>query len=177
MEKETLKKIFDFIKKNDNRNVPFIWKLLNNEPFTEEELNIKGNLELVNSKITSLPEGLKVGKHLFLAYSKITSLPKGLEVGGNLHLNYTSISSLPNDLKIRGLLDLYSCKDLISLPEGFEVGGRLYLNETNITSLPKGLKVGGNLHITRTPLRKYKDEQLREMIKPGIIEGKIIRYR
>lgn len=156
MEKETLKKIFDFIKKNDNRNVPFIWKLLNNEPFTEEELNIKGNLELVDSKITSLPEGLKVGGWLNLTYSRIESLPEGLEVGGEVSLGYTNITSLP---------------------DGFEVGGRLYLNETKITSLPKGLKVGGNLHITRTPLRKYKDEQLREMIKPGVIEGKIIRYR
>ena len=42
MEKETLKKIFNFLEKNDNRNVPFTWKLLNNEPLTEKDLNIEG---------------------------------------------------------------------------------------------------------------------------------------
>ena len=156
METETLKNILDFLKQNENRNIPFMWKLKNNEPFTEEELNIKGNLDLVFTRIKSLPDGLKVGGNLNLTESYIESLPEGLEVGGEVSLGYTNITSLP---------------------DGFEVGGRLYLNETKITSLPKGLKVGGNLHITRTPLRKYKDEQLREMIKPGVIKGKIIRYR
>ena len=112
---------------------------------------------------------------MFLAYSKITSLPKGLKVGGNLHLNYTSISSLPNDLKIRGFLDLYSCKDLISLPEGLKVGKYLNLKDTKITSLPKGLEVRGVLYIENTPLRKYTDGQLREMVYPGFIKGKISR--
>ena len=89
---------------------------------------------MINSKITSLPEGLKVGGYLTLSHTNVTSLPKGLEVGKNL-----------------------------------------YLRHTNITSLPKGLKVYGKLHIENALLRKYTDDQLREMVKPGFINGEIFR--
>jgi hypothetical protein len=64
---------------------------------------------------------------------------------------------------------------ITSLPEGLKVGSNLGLGNTNITSLPKGLKVGGNLPIRNTTLLKYSDDELREMIKPGFIEGKIFR--
>jgi len=56
-----------------------------------------------------------------------------------------------------------------------KVGGTLYLTDTIITSLPKGLKVGNSLFIGDTPLEKYTDDELREMVKPGFIKGKIKR--
>jgi hypothetical protein len=31
------------------------------------------------------------------------------------------------------------------------------------------------LHIANTPLTKYSDDELREMVKPGFIKGSIIR--
>jgi len=37
------------------------------------------------------------------------------------------------------------------------------------------LKVNGGVNIKLTSLTKYTDEELREMIKPGFIKGKIIR--
>jgi hypothetical protein len=37
------------------------------------------------------------------------------------------------------------------------------------------LKVGGDLDIRETELIRYSDDELREMIKPGFIKGKIIR--
>ena len=65
----------------------------------------KGNLDLSNTPITSLPNGLTVGGYLYLRNTKITSLPNGLTVGGNLYLWDTPITSLPNDLKVED--DLY----------------------------------------------------------------------
>jgi hypothetical protein len=135
MEKEALKRIFEFLKDKEQHNLPFVWMQKNNIPFTEEELNVKGNL--------------------VLDYTEITSLPEGLKVGGNL--------------------DLHRCRELTSLPEGLKVGGGLYIRGTNITSLPKGLKVGNSLFIGDTPLEKYTDDELREMIKPGFIKGVILR--
>ena len=139
MKKETLKRIFDFLEDNEGKKHKekgsFLWKITFNEPLTKEELNVKGNLDLRNSNIESLPEGLKVGSNLYLQRSKITSLPKGLKVGGDLDLRYSKI----------------------------------------ITSLPEGLKVGGDLFIIYSPLKKYTDDQLREMIKPGFIKGTIYR--
>jgi hypothetical protein len=105
MEKETLKKIFDFLEKNDNKDKSFSIKLMLNEPLTKEELTIVGDLDLAFTKITSLPEGLEVGGALYLRGSpNITSLPKGLKVGSDLNLDDTNIASLPKGLQVEDSL-------------------------------------------------------------------------
>ena len=104
--------------------------------------------------IPLIEEDLEVGGDLDLRDSKITSLPEGLKVGGDLDLTYTNIKSLPKGLK---------------------VGGDLYLMFSTISSLPKGLEVGGGLYIYGTPLQKYTDDELIEMIKPGFIKEWIFR--
>ena len=135
MKNEALKRIFEFLEDKEEHKAPFIWKLENDIPLTEEDLNIEGNLNLHSFK-------------------KLTSLPKGLKVGGILSLMFA---------------------DIESLPEGLKVGSNLYLQHSKITSLPKGLKVHRSLYINGAYLAKYTDEELREMIKPGFIKGKIIR--
>ena len=155
MEKETIRSIFKFLENEDNRKTPIVWKLINNEPLTDDELNIEGNLNLTDSKITQLPKGLKVGDNLNLLGSIITSLPEGLEVGDSLDLSYS---------------------DIRTLPEGLEVGGSLWLIGCwLITSLPKGLHVGGDLYIFRTNFRNLSNDEIRHMIKPGFIGGGIYR--
>ena len=52
MEKEQLKRIFQFLEAKENHNVPFLWKLVNNEPLTEDELNVKSDLDLSYTNIT-----------------------------------------------------------------------------------------------------------------------------
>jgi hypothetical protein len=106
----------------------------------------KGDLELPNSPITSLPDGLSVGGSLNLQNSKITSLPTGLSVGGELNLGNSSIISLPADLSVGGSLFLNHIK-IKSLPADLSVGGSLYLNNLPITSLPDGLSVNGDLDL------------------------------
>ena len=155
MEKEILKNILDFLEEEGEHNMPFKFKLIFNEPLTKEDFNVKGYLNLMHSKITSLPEGLKVGGFLSLGFTNIASLPEGLKVGGDLNL--------------------YKCIKLTSLPEGLKVGGILDLRKTNITSLPKGLEVHSNLVIINTALLEYTDKELRDMVKPGFIKGEIIR--
>ena len=113
MEKETLKRIFEFLEEKEEHKAPFIWKLENNIPLTEEELNVKGDLDLRFSSITSLPEGLEVGDDLYLHYSKITSLPDDLQVGGELNI--------------------IGCDAITSLPKGLEVGKILYIKYTPLT--------------------------------------------
>ena len=107
-----------------------------------------------NEPITE--EELNVKGNLDLSYSKITSLPDGLKVGGYLNLRFLDIEILPEGLKVGGDLSLRGCKHLRSLPKGLIVKGYLFLNNSS--------------------LKKYTDEQLREMIEPdGFINGKIIR--
>ena len=105
MEKETIKNIFDFLEDNEGKR-SVLWKLVNDEPLTDEELNFKGDLDLNSTGIKTLPKGLKVGGFLFLKdCSNLTSLPEGLEVEGWLDLENTPITSLPEGLKVPG--DLY----------------------------------------------------------------------
>ena len=159
MEKEALKRIFDFLEEKENKLVEvkgtLKWKLAFNEPLTKEDLNIKYGL--------------------FLAHSNITYLPEGLKVSGNLNISYTpKLKSLPSDLDVKG--DIYLEGSIIeSLPEGLKVGGDLDLTYTDIKSLPKGLEVGGDLYLELTTMMKYKRYELLEMIKPGFVKGKIHR--
>ena len=154
MKKEALKRIFEFLEEKEGHNLPFLWKLMSNEPLTEEELNVKGHLTLSNKGIETLPKGLKVRGDLDLQDSSIKSLPEGLKVRGNLILIDTPITFLP---------------------KGLEVGGYLDIRYTKITSLPKGLEVGATLYIKNTALLEYTDEELKEMVKPGILARRIYR--
>jgi len=162
MEKETLKNILDFLKEKEGKS-SIRWKLLHNEPFTEEELNVDGKF---------IFDGF-----LDLSGTNITSLPKGLEVRGNLYLrNCKSLTSLPEGLSVWGTLDLFKCISLKSLPEGLLLGGLNLTNCKSLTSLPEGLKVGDKLFIQDMPLAKFSDESLKDMIGlNGYIKGKIVR--
>ena len=80
--------------------------------FTLEELNEMmdesgGSLDLRDTQITALPEGLTVGGYLDLENcTQITALPEGLTVGGYLDLRGTQITALPEGLTVGGYLDL-----------------------------------------------------------------------
>ena len=107
----------------------------------------KGNLDLRNTPITSLPDNLKVEGGLFLGGTKITFLPDNLKVVGSLFSSDTKITFLSDGLK---------------------VGRNLYLSNTPITSLPDNLQVGGELYLDNTPLsEKYSKEEIRKMV-PGV---------
>jgi hypothetical protein len=156
MIKETIRNIFKFLEKEENRKTPIVWKILNNEPIEQDDLIVNGDINMEYSDVESLPEGLYVNGDLSLFGSEIKSLPKDLYVSENLYLGY--------------------CDNITSLPEGLEVGGSLWLIESwGLKSLPKGLHVGGNLYIFKTNFTKFSDDEIRDMIKPGFIGGKIYR--
>ena len=179
MVKETLKRIFDFLEEKESKLAEvkgtLRWKIAFNEPLTKEDLDIKGGLFLEHSDIPYLPEGLKIGGNLNLSYTpKLKSLPSDLDVKGDIYLDSSNIASLPEGLKVGGDLDL-SDTQVELLPKGLQVGGTLDLGRTKITSLPKGLKVNEDLILTKSALLNYTDDELREMIYPGFIKGKIVR--
>jgi len=137
--------LFKFLEKKRGTKTPLKVKFIYApDELTDEELNVEGLLDLDNSSLTSLPDGLRVGGHLYLSNSSINSLPDNLKVGGDLFLPGTPITSLPNNLK---------------------VGGGLYLSDTKITSIPDNLQVGKFLSLRNTPLaKKYSEEEIRNMI-------------
>jgi hypothetical protein len=161
MEKETLKKIFEFLEENGEHNAPILWKLKNNIPLIDEDLIVKGNLDL--------------------SYTNITSLPEGLRVDGNLILTETDMRFLPEGLLVGGHLDLYASK-IDSLPKGLKVGGDLSIEATYIKSLPRGLQVGGDLYLNDSKLLNNIDynhsnelrDIVKKMVEPGFIKGNVI---
>ena len=114
MQIEQVKRIFKFLEEKGEHIIPLSVKINLAMPIAKEELNVKGDL--------------------YLRDSKITSLPKGLKVGGNLNLGFTEITLLPEGLNIRGDLDIY-WTGITSLPKGLKVGGKLYIRETELAKL------------------------------------------
>jgi hypothetical protein len=112
----------------------------------------KGDLNLSNTLITSLPNNLKVQGGLWLDKTPITTLPDDLEVKESLYLRNAKITSLPNGLKVGGSLELFN---------------------SPITSLPSDLEVGRDLWLSDTPIsEKYTEDEIRQMV-PGV-KGDII---
>ena len=107
MEKEKLKRIIEFLETQENKTPNskgnLRWKLIFNEPLTEEELTVDGDLNLNKTPLTSLPKGLKVTKNLNLYNSLIKSLPEGLEVGGDLNINSTTLTKY-TDKELRDMI-------------------------------------------------------------------------
>ena len=113
---------------------------------------VKGDLNLNNTPITSLPDGLRVGGDLYLYGTPITSLPNGLRVGGSLYLGRTPIRALPSGLQVGGDIDLDD-SSIESIPLDLQVGGNLNLPYTPIESLPAGLQVGGDLNLASSQIK------------------------
>ena len=154
---DKIKNFFKFLEDKEGKEPPLKWKLLHDpDSITSEDLNFVGFLDLRNTRITSLPEGLTIDGDLSLVRTKITSLPNNLTVGRSLFVSGTKITSLPDNLKI---------------------GDTLYIDDTKISSIPNNLEIGRSFWLYRTPLsQKYSEEQIRKMIqdKGGHTTGKII---
>lgn len=97
--------LFKFLEKEKGKIPSSIEiKLIIGLPLTPDELDIKEDLSLYKSQITSLPPNLKVEGFLDLENTLIKSLPQGLQVGDFLDIRRTEIASLPPDLKVEGNL-------------------------------------------------------------------------
>jgi hypothetical protein len=149
--------LFNFIESNrPEYKTPLIVKFIYNpESLTKDDLNVKGDLDLSDTSITTLPNGLTVGDDLNLFNTPITTLPDNLTVGGGLDLYGTPITTLPDNLRVEGYLNL---------------------SKTSITTLPDNLIVVGDLYLSHTPLSKqYSEDEIRKMIqdKGGNFEGYI----
>lgn len=122
-------------------------------------LEVEDCLDLSGSTVQSLPDALVVGNCLDLHHSDIESLPRGLRVGGWLYLHNTRIASIPADLLAGEGINLANTS-VTALPEGLAVGTNLYLHNTPIASLPSGLVVGGDLDLMDTHITSLPDDLL-----------------
>ncbi len=95
-------KVFEFIKDKRGYKTPFMYKLINGLPLSEDELTFEDNLDLQYTDVSFLPDNLYVKGWLDLRDTKITSLPDNLRVNGSIFITNLNISEIPNKLKFHG---------------------------------------------------------------------------
>jgi hypothetical protein len=121
MKKETIENILNFLKEKEGKKIPkkfldsikkleLIKELENHPDGTQYKHN--GNLELINTPITKLPNDLYVEGGLELNDCvKLTKLPDNLYVEGDLNLfNCRNITELPNKLYVEGFFIIIKTK-------------------------------------------------------------------
>ena len=98
----------------------------------------KGDLDLSDSNVTSLPKNLKVEGSLNLINNPLKDLPSGLVVGGSLYMDDTKITDIPSNIKVRKSIIARNSK-IVRLPDNLTVNGLLNLSRNPLTSLPDNL--------------------------------------
>lgn len=189
MKRETIIKIFDFLKNKEHKDLPEkcldllsdreLIKIFETHP-DDSQFVYDGSVYLYDEYIIKLPNDLYVKGGLYLSGSNIKQFPTNLHVRGNLYLfDCEQITELPTNLRVGISLELGGCKKLTELPNDLFVGGEyLAIECTNITELPTNLRVEGDFVISGTPLaKKYTDEEIYEIVAStgGKIVGEIKR--
>jgi hypothetical protein len=105
--KQHIAQFFKFLEKKEDRQIPLKIKLLNPKDYKidPEDLNIKGDLDLANTRIESLPDNLKVGEWLVLNNTAIDSIPNNLKVEGDLFLIKTPLAKKYTKEQIRSMIE------------------------------------------------------------------------
>lgn len=105
-----------------------------------DNLRYNGNLDLRDTKITSLPDNLTVGGDLYLQGVNITSIPESLIVGDSLIIRDTKITSLPDNLTVGGNIDIRGT-GITSSPKNTILSGMLVDHRKQVKSLPDNMAV------------------------------------
>jgi len=106
----------------------------------ENIISVNG-LNIANTKITKLPDKLKLIKYSFnAANTKLEYLDPDLKIGGSVNLRDTLVTSIPNHLRLTGLNLKNTPID--KLPDDLKVRWSLNIIDTNIKEIPPGVKYG-----------------------------------
>jgi len=98
--------LFKFLEDKKGKKIPLRAKLIHApETLTKEDLNVKGDLDLQYSLISSLPDNLTVKGLLVLRSTQISSLPDNLTVGRFLDLIGTPLADKYSEEQIRKMIE------------------------------------------------------------------------
>lgn len=115
-----------------------------------------GNLNIMGTPIKNLPKNIKIGGCLVANESKLETLPEGIRIGEYIDLgNCSNLRSLPDGLIVNGCLNLAGTP-IKQLPNRLMVGGNLNILSTNIESLPDDLQVKGRVSGNKRLLDTYE---------------------
>lgn len=166
MKKETVNKFVEFLKKRENRELPFVTKLMFfpesidwNSPVATTTIDFSDRVleDFIEDEVEilyRLPENLTIDGDLVIMYTPFTELPKKLKISGDLYIGGTAISKLPDNLHV----------------------GRCDAQTSSLSMIPRNLKIEKDFLLSDTPLSKrYKKEEIKKMIEDrgGYVKGMI----
>jgi hypothetical protein len=167
MKIETIENVLKFLEEKEGKKI------------TNIMLHYIEKLKLIK-ELENHPDGTQYRHEgdLHLINSIITKLPNDLYVTGNCYLeNSHQLKVLPIKLHVGGSLDLANCVYITELPDNLYVGNNLSLFRTKISNFPNNLYVETNIYLYNTPLaNKYTTyNQMLKIFKStgGKINGKI----
>lgn len=131
----------------------------------------KGNLNIIERPLLSLPQNLKVGGSLTLMFTGIKSLPSGLIIGKDLNITHEkNLKSLPPDIQVGRNIRIGAIEGGLILPDNLTVNGNLDISDSGIENLPNGLKVGKDLDLGGL------DISLESLPKDLVVQGKLLLF-
>ena len=142
MKIETIENVLKFLEAKEGKKI------------TDRMFHYIEKLKLIK-ELENHPDGTQYRHEgdLHLINSIITKLPNDLYVTGNCYLeNSYQLKVLPIKLHVGGDLDLADCVHITELPDNLYVGRVLSLHKTKISNFPNNLYVGEDLYIYNTPL-------------------------
>jgi hypothetical protein len=144
MKIETIENILNFLEKKEGKKI------------TDRMLHYIEKLKFIK-ELENHPDGTQYRYEgdLYLINSIITKLPNDLYVTGNCYLeNSYQLKVLPIKLHVGGSLDLANCVYITELPDNLYVGNNLSLHRTKISNFPNNLYVETDIYLYDTPLAK-----------------------
>ena len=136
-------KIYDYVKNGSIGDLVLVNSKLTHLPNWLTE--VTGILRITGSNVEDIPDLLTLNYSIFASNSKLKEFRK-TEVFGSLYLDRSQITKLPDGLIVHGYLSV----------EGIQ-----------FEQFPKNLKISGDLYISNSNLEQFSDEELRKMYKIG----------
>ncbi|MCD1124848.1 hypothetical protein LPW36_02155 [Jinshanibacter sp. LJY008] len=124
-----------------------------------DNLRVYGSLFLSESLVEVLPNNLSIAGSLYMPRTKIEEIPEGTKIGNSLHAFESHLKKLPNDLIIRGCANFEGCP-LDQIPTGLCVHGYLDILGTRVTRLSNDLVVKQSLFLSACDIENvvFQDE-------------------
>jgi hypothetical protein len=148
---QQLRQIYDYVK-NGSEGTLNLMKMPD-VPLPKNLQIVRGNLLLDYSKITELPDGLKVLNELSIQFTKITELPDNLYVGETTYAFGAELKTIPSTAYLGKSVYLSQTK-IEELPQTAHSYNNLFFNGGLIRSLPSKLVVRNLLQLDYTPIER-----------------------
>ena len=126
--------------------------------YIPDNFTVNGMLNISGCKnLRYLPKNLEVKGELVMISTRIKSLPDDIIIEKDLNLTNSQLEHLPDNFTVDGDLNVSLCINLTQLPKGLVVERDLIIRSTNIRSLPDDISVGKNIMADRSKLQYIPD--------------------